>query len=110
MPRPKSPSVTRSHFALSVQQAAMGSPTLAHLSELTQESAARLQAIAPLLPSPLRAAISAGPINGSEWCLLVKTPAAAAKIRQMLPALQSLLCQKGFEVNSIRLKIQMQSL
>jgi len=106
MPRPSSPHVTRSHYAVSVQQAALGSPTLARLTELGKESAIRLQTIAPLLPPNLRSAITAGPINGPEWCLLIKTTAAASKLRQMLPSLQSLLCQKGFEVNSIRLKIQ----
>ena len=106
MSRPSSPHITRSHYAMSLQQAALGSPTLAHLAELGKESAIRLQTIAPLIPLALRPAITAGPINGAEWCLLIKTTAAAAKVRQMLPALQSLLCQKGFEVNSIRLKIQ----
>jgi hypothetical protein len=91
---------------VSVQQAALGSPTLARLAELGKESAKRLQIIAPLIPPDLRLAITAGPISGTEWCLLIKTTAAAAKLRQMLPSLQSLLRQKGFEINSIRLKIQ----
>lgn len=106
MSHPSSPHVTRSHYAVSVQKAALDSPTLARLADLGKESALRLQTIVPLLPPNLRSAIVAGPINGPEWCLLIKTTAAAAKVRQMLPSLQSLLCQKGFEVNSIRLKIQ----
>jgi hypothetical protein len=40
------------------------------------------------------------------WCLILDNNAAAAKIRQLLPALQSHLRVKGWEVNSIRLKVQ----
>ena len=74
--------------------------------ELTRESSARLQAIEPLIPPMLRPALQAGPIEGSCWCLLVRSTAAAAKIRQLLPAFQAHLRSKGWEVHSIRLKVQ----
>ena len=98
--------MNRRHHAVSLLQASQDSPTLARLSELTRDSAARLKAVESLIPSTLFSAIQAGPIEGPVWCLLLDNNAAAAKIRQLLPALQSHLRVKGWEVNSIRLKVQ----
>jgi hypothetical protein len=96
----------RRHQAVSLQQAAQESPSLARLTELVRDSSLRLRAIEPLIPESLRNAVKAGPVDGATWCLLVNSNAAAAKIRQLLPALQSHLRSKGWEVNSIRLKVQ----
>ena len=96
----------RRHQAVSLQQATQDSPTLARLTELVRESSHRLQTIQPLIPESLRTAVKAGPVDGATWCLLVTSNAAAAKIRQLLPALQAHLRSKGCEVNSIRLKVQ----
>lgn len=79
---------------------------LARLSELATESVARLKAIESLIPGPLRQSIKAGPIDGPTWCLILDNNATAAKIRQLLPAIQAHLRVKGWEVNSIRLKVQ----
>ena len=89
----------------SLLQAANESPTLAQLSQLMRESTQRLRALDPLIPAALRTAIQAGPIEGNSWCLLVSSNSAAAKLRQMLPALQAHLQQQGFEVQTIRLKV-----
>ncbi len=96
----------RRHHAVTLQQAADESPTLARLVSLTRESSERLKAVEPLVPPALRASIQAGPSDGSTWCLVVKSNAAAAKLRQLLPAMQAHLRSKGWEVNAIRLKIQ----
>ena len=90
---------------LSVYQAAGNSPSLARLTELVQESSDRLKAIESLLPEALRSSVQAGPIDGETWCLLVNGNAAAAKIRQLLPLIQTRLIGKGWKVTSIRLKI-----
>jgi hypothetical protein len=91
--------------ALSVYQAAGNSPSLARLSELVRQSSDMLKAVEPLLPEALRPAVQAGPIDGETWCLLVNGNAAAAKIRQLLPLIQTRLIGKGWKVTSIRLKI-----
>jgi hypothetical protein len=91
--------------AVTLMEAAQGSPSLARLTELTRESSQRLKTLQTLLPAPLRGAIQAGPIEGSEWCLLVSSNAAAAKLRQMLPALVAHLKSHGHGVEKIRLKI-----
>jgi hypothetical protein len=80
---------------------------LARLSELTLDSTARLKAIEPLLPVALRSAITAGPIEGSSWCLLVSSTAVAAKLRQLQPTLLAHLRTKGWDVSAIRLKVHM---
>jgi hypothetical protein len=94
------------HRPVSVQEAALNSPTLARLAELARESTERLKAVEMLIPAALKPAIQAGPIEGPDWCLLVEGNAAAAKLRQLLPLLQNHLRSRGWEVNSIRLKVQ----
>ena len=79
---------------------------LAKLAVLTRESSERLKAVEFLVPPALRPALQAGPIDGPTWCLVVQSNAAAAKLRQLLPAMQAHLRSKGWEVNVIRLKIQ----
>ena len=98
--------MNRRHHPVTLLQASHDSPTLARLTELTRDSVARLKAVESLIPASLRPAIKAGPIEGPVWCLILDNNAAAAKIRQILPALESHLRVKGWEINSIRLKVQ----
>ena len=98
--------MNRRHHSVTLLQASQDSPTLARLTELTRDSVARLKAVELLIPVSLRPAVKAGPIEGPGWCLILDNNAAAAKIRQILPALASHLRVKGWEVNSIRLKVQ----
>lgn len=95
----------RLHRAVTFSQAAENSPSLARLTELVQESNNRLKAIESLIPAALRPAIQAGPIDQDGWCLLISSNAAAAKVRQLLPLILSRLHDRGWKVNSIRLKI-----
>ncbi len=99
--------MNRRRHAVSLLQASQESPTLARLTELGRDSVARLKAIESLIPASLRSAVKAGPIEGPVWCLLVDSNAAAAKLRQLLPAFAAHLRVGGWEVNSIRLKVQM---
>jgi hypothetical protein len=95
----------RLHRAVTFSQAAENSPSLARLTGLVRESNDRLKAIESLIPAALRPAIQAGPIDDGVWCLLVSSNAAAAKVRQLLPLIQSRLISNGSKVTSIRLKI-----
>jgi hypothetical protein len=88
-----------------LHEAALDAPTLARLAQLARESGERLKAVEQLIPAALRSAVRPGPIDGATWCLLVDNNAAAAKLRQVLPALQSQLSSRGWEVTSIRLKV-----
>lgn len=98
--------MNRRHYAITLQQASQESPMLAKLATQARDSSDRLKAIELLIPAMLRPAVQAGPIEGSSWCLLVKGNAAAAKLRQLLPALQAHLRSRGWDVSAIRLKIQ----
>ncbi len=95
----------RPHRAVTFSQAVENSPSLARLAGLVQDSNARLKAIESLIPEALRPSVQAGPIDNDVWCLLISSNAAAAKIRQLLPLIQSRLVSKGWKVTSIRLKI-----
>jgi hypothetical protein len=92
--------------SVTLQQATEASPTLARLAELARDSVARLKTVEPLIPAALRAAVKAGPIDATQWCLLLDNNAAAAKMRQLLPSLQAHLRTKGWEERAIRLKVQ----
>jgi len=96
----------RRRHAVSLQEAAQDSPALARLVSLVRDSAERLEAIRPLVPPGLRAALQAGPLEDGQWCLLVRGNAAASKVRQLLPALEAHLRTHGLAVRSIRLKVQ----
>lgn len=98
--------MNRRQHSVTLFQASQDSPTLAKLTELSRDSVARLKAIEALIPSPLRSCIKAGPIEGTAWCLLLENNAAAAKVRQLLPAMAAHLRVKGWDVESIRLKVQ----
>ena len=87
-------------------QAAGETPSFARLAELTRESSARLKAAETIIPVALHSSIKAGPIDGNTWCLLVENNASAAKIRQLVPSLTAHLRSKGWEVTSIRLRVQ----
>jgi hypothetical protein len=100
------PPANRRLHPVTLQQAADASPTLARLAQLARDSGERLEAVELLIPAPLRSAVRPGPIDGPVWCLLVDSNAAAAKLRQVVPALLNHLRDRGWEVNSIRLKVQ----
>jgi hypothetical protein len=98
--------MNRRNHSYTLLQATQDSPTLARLAGLAAESSARLKSIEMLIPASLRSAVRAGPIDGTVWCLILDNNAIAAKIRQLLPALESHLRTKGWEVTAIRLKVQ----
>ena len=99
----------RRHYAIPLHQAAEESPTLARLVDRVRASSSRLDAIRSALPAPLRASVQAGPMEDGQWCVLVSSNAVAAKLRQLLPALQLQLEAKGLGVSSIRIKVQARS-
>jgi hypothetical protein len=98
-----------SHQSVTALKAAEDSPSLKRLTALVKDSSQRLQAIEPLIPATLRPHIKAGPIDGDVWCLLVESTAASAKLRQLAPALLAHLRTKGWQVTSIRLKVQLKA-
>ena len=88
-----------------VMQAIEQSVSLASLLQVHRQSAQYLQEVKNLLPPGMREHIKAGPVDENGWCLLVQHNAAAAKLRQLLPALSAHLRVKGHPVNTIRVKV-----
>lgn len=93
------------HAPVSLLQAAQASPTLSQLARQAQDSQDRLALVRSSLPPGLRALIKAGPFLEGQWCLLAPSPAAAAKLRQCVPALLALLGSHNQGVQSIRVKV-----
>jgi len=96
----------RRNHPVTLLQATQESPTLARLTELSNDSNARLRAVESMIPAVLRSAVKAGPVDDANWCLIVNSSAAAAKIRQLVPAMEAHLRSKGWQVSAIRLKVQ----
>ena len=103
--------MNRRNTPYSIEEATQESPTLAKLMDLSRESNAMLQSIQSLIPSALRPAVKAGPIdttvNGTTWCLIVEGNAAIAKLRQLLPKFLAHLLSTGKQVTDIRLKVRL---
>ena len=57
------------------------------------------------LPSGLRSQVTAGPINDVEWCILVSTSAASAKLRQLLPDVAETVAALLGKKMAVRLKV-----
>ena len=86
-------------------QAIEQSVSLASMLQVHRQSVQYLQEVRGLLPPGMRDHVKAGPVDETGWCLLVQHNAAAAKLRQLLPALSAHLRAKGHPVNAIRVKV-----
>jgi hypothetical protein len=89
-----------------LEQVVDSAPGLAQFSAVARDTQNRLKAIAPLLPASLRPLVQSGGVEDDAWCLLVPNSAVAAKLRQTLPALCAHLRTKGWNVNTIRVKVK----
>ena len=87
-------------------QAADDSPTLAGLLARARDASERLKAVEELIPKDMRAAVQPGPADGDVWCVLVNGSAAAAKLRQLAPVIVAQLKAKGWNVATLRIKVQ----
>jgi hypothetical protein len=87
-------------------QALGRSEPLVGLLQRVRASRDRFNAIAPLLPASLRDSVRPGPLDDTAWTVLVDHAAGAAKLRQMLPALQATLTDVGWAAPAIKIKIQ----
>jgi len=91
---------------LSLEQAFDSAPSLAALQQRIRDSQRYLEWIHPALPSGLRKQIKAGPVQETEWCLLVSNASISTKLRHLVPTLLAILSENGAQVNSIRIKVQ----
>jgi hypothetical protein len=77
---------------------------LSQLSARLEASRRRLRIIGPALPGALLASVQPGPLDEDGWSLLAANAAVAAKLRHLLPRLESLLAQAGLP-GRIRIKL-----
>ena len=89
----------------SVTQILDGASSLSQLQALARDGQNRLQAILPLLPISMRSLVQSGGVEGEAWCILVPNSAMAAKLRQFLPSLCAHLRTKGWNVQTITVKV-----
>lgn len=88
-----------------IRQALDACEPLVSLGQRLRDSQSRLLAVQGLLAPALRTQVRAGPIDAEGWTLLAGNQAVAAKLRQLLPALQARLIQEGFAALPIRVRL-----
>lgn len=81
------------------------SEPLVRLAERMRESQQRFDCIRTVLPEPLAGQLRPGPIDADGWTLLACNPAVAAKLRQLVPELQTALTMAKFATLAIRIKV-----
>lgn len=91
--------------ALRLTHALQRSAPLAHLQTQIRDSNARFEAIRASLPATLALHLKPGPVDEAGWSLLAANAAVAAKLRQLQPRLEEQLRQRGWTVNTIRVKV-----
>lgn len=93
------------HLGLKLAAALDGSEPLVGLLQRVRESQARLKALEGWMSPALRAGVRSGPLDEEAWQLLVDNAAVAAKLRQLLPALEAELRLHGWTKPPIRIKV-----
>lgn len=91
--------------SLPIRQALDRSEPLARLTLRLQQSRQRFEAIHDLLPAELCALVQPGPIDDQSWALIAANGAVAAKLRNMVPALQARLAGSGLAELVLRVKV-----
>ena len=104
---PSAPALVRGRPVTAVQ-AAMGSGVLGPLLRQARQSQDCLAQLQSVLPPALLALVESGPLENGRWTLLVAHSAAAAKIRQWVPALAAHVRSKGWAVTDIEVKVRIQ--
>jgi len=92
--------------SLPVAEALRRSTPLAQLRARLQDSKDRYVAIRPQLPDALAASVAPGPVDDEGWCLFAANASVAAKLRQLKPRLEVVLRERGWQVSSIRIRVQ----
>lgn len=81
------------------------SEPLNSLLKRMHDSRARLDCVAALLPETMRPSVRPGPLDDAGWVLLVGDSAAAAKLRQLMPALEAALLAAGWPALPVKVKV-----
>lgn len=105
MPRSPDSPPPRPDPAVPLRNALDQHASLAGLMQRVQASRDCLAALLPLLPETLRGEVQAGPLDDSGWTLLASHAAAAAKLRQLVPLLETRLRDHKLPGTPLRIKL-----
>jgi hypothetical protein len=103
--KPAAPPPRPPATAQAVSQAIRSHASLAGLLARVAESQQRFDTIVPLLPAGLRTDVQPGPLDDTDWLLLAHNGSAAAKLRQLLPAIQAALGAAGLPSREAKVKV-----
>ena len=92
--------------ALRIEEAMAQSGPLVRLQQQMRDSKQRFETIRACLPAALAAHVRPGPLDELGWSLLAANASVAAKLRQLLPRLETALREGGCEVSAIRVRVQ----
>jgi len=92
--------------ALRIAQVLQQSAPLARLQLLIKDSNARFDAVRTCLPIAMVSHVRPGPVDELGWSLLAANASVAAKLRQLKPRLEEILRDRGWQVVTIRIKVQ----
>jgi hypothetical protein len=94
-------------LARSAHEALADSDILESLMRRMQHSRARYACIEVVLPVALCDHVQPAGVDDEHWTLLADSPAAAAKLRQLVPAFEHQLRARGFEARTIRIRVHL---
>jgi len=89
-----------------IAEALRASAPLGRLGDRLRLSNALFAEVAPVFPAALAPSLRAGPVDDEGWSILCANAAVAAKLRQLVPHLETRLREAGRPVAAIRIKVQ----
>ncbi|CAN5672914.1 hypothetical protein BH09PSE5_BH09PSE5_20870 [soil metagenome] len=78
---------------------------LESLQRRMRDSNDRFEMIRGKLPGELARHVKPGPVDDEGWSLLTTNAAVAAKLRQLVPRLETALKEGGWQQTTIRIKL-----
>jgi hypothetical protein len=91
--------------SVQVLKAAQSAPGLAQLIAQASRSRSQVDDLTGLVPDLILKQIHSGPMESGNWILMLKSGASAAKLRQMGPAICAHLRSKGWDIQSITVRV-----
>ncbi len=91
--------------SVEVLKAAQSAPGLAQLLAQAARSRSQIEDLKGLVPANMLNQLKSGPLEGGHWILMLKSPAFAAKVRQMGPAICAHLRSRGWDIQTITVKV-----
>ena len=91
--------------SVQVLKAAQSAPGLAQLIAQASRSRSQVDDLTGLVPALILKQIHSGPMESGNWSLMLRSGASAAKLRQMGPAICAHLRSKGWDIQSITVRV-----